>query len=85
MVVATQRADFRDENFYRQLLAYTLNGKNFEGSGYGRRSGIAVPAFALYSDRVPIGDFRVAKQMVDFCYETKKWHLSIFAIELYRI
>lgn len=55
---------------YRKLLAHTPNGRYFEKIGYGRNSGIAAPAFSLYSDTSSIGDFGVKKLFVNFCHET---------------
>ncbi|MBI3591750.1 MAG: 4-alpha-glucanotransferase [Candidatus Melainabacteria bacterium] len=63
------KVDFR--NIYEKSLQSTPNGRYFDRYGYSRRSGIAVPAFALYSDKVPIGNYGIAKRMVDFCHETK--------------
>ena len=57
-------------NELEKLLAHTPNGRYFENIGYCRNSGIAAPAFSLYSDKSPIGDFGVKKLFVDFCHET---------------
>ena len=57
-------------NEFKRLLAHTPNGRYFNKIGYGKNSGIAAPAFALYSDTSPIGDDSVARLFIVFCNET---------------
>ena len=53
------------------FLLNTKTSKQWQKTGTGKRSGIAVPLFSIYSEKsTGIGEFRDLKKIIDWCVDT---------------